>query len=227
MNKAKVLFIDDDIVLGNIVTTALTEAGYTVHQQNSLTGVKAVVSEFGPDVIVMDVEIGTEDGIEVIPALYAIAPGIPVLVISSHIESSEVVRALRNGATNYLKKPLEMEELTAYIEHYAKAKSHSPVPRIKMASLELDLQDHTLYQGERKLKKLSRLEFALLLLLNERMGKTVGHNEINRLWEGATVEAHSLYNLIAKLRKTLAADTRIGLASMGGDGYMLKIEDAS
>lgn len=51
MSKAKVLFIDDDVMLGNIVTMALTEEGYAVHQQNSLTGIKAVVNEFRPAIM--------------------------------------------------------------------------------------------------------------------------------------------------------------------------------
>ena len=78
MSKAKVLFIDDDVMLGNIVTMALTEEGYVVHQQNSLTGIKAVVGEFRPSIIVMDVEVGAEDGIDVMPELYAVSPEIPI-----------------------------------------------------------------------------------------------------------------------------------------------------
>lgn len=108
MSKAKVLFIDDDVMLGNIVTMALTEEGYAVHQQNSLTGIKAVVNEFRPAIIVMDVEIGVEDGIDVMPELYAVSPEIPIIVISSHTESNELIRALRNGAIAYLKKPFEI-----------------------------------------------------------------------------------------------------------------------
>lgn len=118
MSKAKVLFIDDDVMLGNIVTMALTEEGYVVHQQNSLTGIKAVVGEFRPSIIVMDVEVGAEDGIDVMPELYAVSPEIPIIVISSHSESNEVVRALQNGAVAYLKKPFETEELTIYKTSY-------------------------------------------------------------------------------------------------------------
>lgn len=223
MNKARVLFIDDDVMLGNIVTMALTNEGYVVHQQNSLTGIKAVVSEFRPGIIVMDVEIGAEDGIDAMPELYAVSPEIPIVIISSHTASNEVVRALQNGAVAYLKKPFEPEELIAYIERYAHT-AQKLLPKIKIASLELDVQTHILYQESRKLKKLSKLEFALLLLLNEHQGEIVSHGEISKLWGGAIIEDHSLYNLIAKLRKTLSVDVHIKIDTVGGDGYILQIE---
>lgn len=223
MNKAKVLFIDDDVMLGNIVTTALTDEGYVVHQQNSLTGIKAVASEFRPAIIVMDVEIGAEDGIDAMAELYAVSPEIPIVIISSHTASNEVVRALQNGAVAYLKKPFEPEELIAYIERYAHT-AQKLLPKIKIASLELDVQTHILYQESRKLKKLSKLEFALLLLLNEHQGEIVSHGEISKLWGGAIIEDHSLYNLIAKLRKTLSVDVHIKIDTVGGDGYILQIE---
>lgn len=223
MNKARVLFIDDDVMLGNIVTMALTNEGYVVHQQNSLTGIKAVVSEFRPAIIVMDVEIGAEDGIDAMPELYAVSPEIPIVIISSHTASNEVVRALQNGAVAYLKKPFEPEELIAYIERYAHT-AQKLLPKIKIASLELDVQTHILYQESRKLKKLSKLEFALLLLLNEHQGEIVSHGEISKLWGGAIIEDHSLYNLIAKLRKTLSVDVHIKIDTVGGDGYILQIE---
>ena len=113
--------------------------------------------------------------------------------------------------------------MIAYIERYAITAGNS-VPKIKIASLELDIQNHILYQGTQGLKKLSKLEFALLLLLNEHPGEIVSHDEISKLWEEATVDNHSLYNLIAKLRKTLSVDARIEIATAsGGDGYMLRI----
>lgn len=223
MSKAKVLFIDDDVLLGNIVTMALTAEGYVVHQQNSLTGIKAVVCEFRPSIIIMDVEIGAEDGIDAIPGLYAVSPEIPIIIISSHTESHEVVRALRNGAKVYLKKPFEIEELIAYIERYANI-AHILIPKIKIASLELDVQNHILYQGIQKMKKLSKLEFALLLLLSEHQGEIVSRHEISKLWEETVVDNHSLYNLVRKLRNALSVDPHIEIVAAGGNGYILKIE---
>ena len=119
---------------------------------------------------------------------------------------------------------VDIEELTAYIKRHTNV-THNFISRIKIASLELDTQSHILYQDIQKLKKLSKLEFALLILLYDHQGEIVSHDEISKLWGGAVMENHSLYNLIAKLRKVLSVDTRIEIVTVGKDGYALKIED--
>lgn len=105
MSKIKVLFVDDDLALGSIVTLALEDAGYEVHYQTSLAGIRTVTAEMQPDIVVLDVEIGAKNGIDAIPELKQIAPEVPVLVVSSHVESDNVVKALEVGALTYLKNP--------------------------------------------------------------------------------------------------------------------------
>lgn len=220
MSKGKVLFIDDDIALGNIVTAVLTDEGYEVHQQNSLRGIKGIISEFKPGILILDIEIGTEDGIDKMPELHLMAPDLPVIVISSHKEEKEVVRALRNKAVAYLRKPFGVEELMAYLERYINPAAPSP---LTIASLELDAVTRILSQDGREVKKLSKLEFALLSLLYEHCNAAVSREEIYGLWENAAeVENHSLYNLISKLKNVLSVDANIEI-SKSGDGYVLRI----
>ena len=90
----KVLLIDDDTLLGNILTTALTSEGYEVHYQSSLTGLRAVVREFQPNIAVLDIEVGMGDGIASMPDLKRVADTLPVIIISSHTDNEEVRRAL-------------------------------------------------------------------------------------------------------------------------------------
>lgn len=220
MSKGKVLFIDDDIALGNIVTAVLTDEGYEVHQQNSLRGIKGIISEFKPSILILDIEIGTEDGIDKMPELHLMAPDLPVIVISSHKEEKEVVRALRNKAVAYLRKPFGVEELMAYLERYINPAAPSP---LTIASLELDAVTRILSQDGKEVKKLSKLEFALLSLLYEHCNAAVSREEIYGLWENAAeVENHSLYNLISKLKNVLSVDANIEI-SKSGDGYVLRI----
>lgn len=220
MSKGKVLFIDDDIALGNIVTAVLTDEGYEVHQQNSLRGIKGIISEFKPGILILDIEIGTEDGIDKMPELHLMAPDLPVIVISSHKEEKEVVRALRNKAVAYLRKPFGVDELMAYIERYINPAAPSP---LTIASLELDAVTRILSQDGKEVKKLSKLEFALLSLLYEHCNAAVSREEIYGLWENAAeVENHSLYNLISKLKNVLSVDANIEI-SKSGDGYVLRI----
>ena len=76
------------------VASILQEKGYEVFYQTTLNGAKACIAEAHPDIIVLDVEIGNQNGIEVAPEITVIAPNVPVLFISSHTESHWVVQAL-------------------------------------------------------------------------------------------------------------------------------------
>ena len=70
--KVKILFIDDDITFGRICTIILQEKGYEVFYQTTLNGAKACIAEAHPDIIVLDVEIGNQNGIEVAPEITVI-----------------------------------------------------------------------------------------------------------------------------------------------------------
>ena len=79
MGKIKVLFIDDDIALGNVVTVALDSLGYETYYQTSLVAIRSVIKELCPDILILDVEIGQKNGIEATPELRLILPDIPIV----------------------------------------------------------------------------------------------------------------------------------------------------
>lgn len=110
MEKTKVLFVDDDIALGQVVILALRASGYAAEYCTTLVGIQGVVQEMQPDIMVLDVEIGEKNGIDAVAELKLTAPDTPVLFVSSHIAGSEVARALDAGGIAYLRKPFEMEE---------------------------------------------------------------------------------------------------------------------
>lgn len=174
MDTIKVLLVDDDVMLSSIITTALKDEGYEVHYQSSLTGITTILNEFKPDIMILDVEIGTGDSIDNASELKMAAPGTPILYISSHTESHEVARALKSGAVAYLKKPFSVEELIAYVDRHAHPVSNAI---IKIGSLELDIQTRTIYQASKELKRLSKLEFSLLKLLYSHKGEIVSYEK--------------------------------------------------
>lgn len=94
MEKTKVLFVDDDIALGQVVILALRALGYAAEYCTTLVGIQGVVQEMQPDIMVLDVEIGEKNGIDAVAELKLTAPDTPILFVSSHIAGSEVARAL-------------------------------------------------------------------------------------------------------------------------------------
>ena len=82
MKKIKVLFIDDDIALGNVVTVALDSLGYETYYQTSLVAIRSVIKELCPDILILDVEIGQKNGIEATPELRLILPTHPFRIVA-------------------------------------------------------------------------------------------------------------------------------------------------
>lgn len=107
--KVKILFIDDDITFGRICTIILQEKGYEVFYQTTLNGAKACIAEAHPDIIVLDVEIGNQNGIEVAPEIKVIAPNVPVLFISSHTEAIGLYRLWKQVRWLILKSPFMLK----------------------------------------------------------------------------------------------------------------------
>lgn len=220
MGKTKVLFIDDDIALGKIVTVALDSLGYETYYQTSLVAVRSVIKELSPDILILDVEIGQKNGIEAAPELRLILPDIPILFVSSHTESSFVTRALDAGGIAYLKKPFEIEELVAYIKRHVNASSHSS--DIQIGQLMFHTKDHILMKGERIVKRLSLSESKLLALLARNLGEPVSRQEMEQeIWEDGYANELSLNNFIAKLRKYLSEDDNLELTTIPKTGYKL------
>lgn len=219
MNKIKVLFVDDDVALGSIISLALEAAGYETHYQTSLAGIKEVVKDWQPDIMVLDVEIGNKNGIDAVPELKLIAPNTPVLFVSSHVEVASVARALDAGAVTYLKKPFEIAELLAYINRFAD--SFHP-KKIEIGMFYLCAEENLLMKGNEAVKKLSTFECKLLKLFVLNLGTVVTREQIEQeLWEGTPGSEQSLNNYIVKLRKYISEDKQLELMTIPKVGYKL------
>lgn len=219
-NKIKVLFIDDDMLLGATIHDALEEKGYEVEYLPSLMVAEEIVHKWGPDCIIIDIDINGKDGINAIPALHLGIHDVPVIVVSSHTECEERIRALENGAVSFVRKPLEIEEIAAYINRFCQQKMQNV---IELSSLKLNLDTYMLYKGTEEIKTLSKQEYVLLNILYKGLNKRVSQESIKReLWKDANVDDHALYNLIIRLRKILNVDSTLSISNVKG-GYILHV----
>ena len=103
MESLKVLLVDDDIDFGKLIHMGLTSLGYEVHYQTSLSGIEECITQFSPAIIVLDVEIGKENGIEKAREIVQRFPAIPILFVSSHTDVDYITGGLAIGGVNYLK----------------------------------------------------------------------------------------------------------------------------
>ena len=87
MDKIKVLIVDDDAILGATLTLGLDALGMQPIYQTSLTGLQSAIQSASPNIILLDVEIGDDNGIDQMQQLKLYAPNIPVIFMSSNINA--------------------------------------------------------------------------------------------------------------------------------------------
>ncbi len=228
MKKIKILFVDDDIILGNVATLALNEAGYDVHFQTSLSGIVEVLNEWNPQIIILDVEIGEKNGLDIAPELKRLAPEIPILFVSSHTSADFVVKSMEIGAVGYLKKPFDVKELIAYVSRFIPANSYHLKEYLNIGSFQLNLKESLLTsKGEAEIK-LTTFEYKLLLLLAKNINKVVTREHIEETLWGRDIigsSEYSINNYVVRLRRLLSTDNNIYIESIPKVGYKLKIEE--
>jgi len=113
--KAKILIVDDEADLRNLLTSVL-EDHYDVAQASNGAALQKAFSQPPPDVVLLDVKLPDADGLELLPQVKKRWPETEVIVLTGHGTISMAVEAGRGGAYNFLAKPFENEKLLADVK---------------------------------------------------------------------------------------------------------------
>src|SRR5262245_50523508 len=113
--SASLLVVDDDAVVREALVDALVDAGYDVRAANDGARAIALLAERAPDVVLSDVRMPGMDGLALLALLRERAPEIPVLLMTAFDDMPTVVAAMREGATDFLVKPLDLHELRSRV----------------------------------------------------------------------------------------------------------------
>lgn len=222
MEQTKVLLVDDDTDLGNLISMVLTADGYTVHYQNSLAGIEGIIQEFKPSIVVLDVEVGKDDGIEKATEIIQNHPSVPILFISSHTDMDSVRRGIGSGGVHYFRKPFDMQELKIYIDRFTYPEREKAT-FAEIGDYSLNLNTRELFYKHNLVKQLSPLEYNMLLLLLQNKNEMVSYETLSeKIWNKTYPETEaSINNLISKLRKLLKNDHEVSLQTIKNRGYKL------
>lgn len=228
MNKGLILVIEDDKAIQNLIGTTLEICDYDYQiASNAKEGILKATSH-NPDVIILDLGLPDLDGIEVIKKIRSFSI-VPIIVVSARNENDDKIMALDAGADDYLTKPFNTEELLARIRVAIRHKAYSAELSNKEtvfinANLKIDYDTGCVYVDENEIH-LTAIEYKLLCLLSENVGKVLTHNHIKKeIWldDNGCDSQLSLRVFLTNLRKKLNASeyikTHIGI------GYrMLKL----
>jgi two-component system KDP operon response regulator KdpE len=223
MKRVRVLVVDDEPQILRALETNLRAAGYDVLTAETAEQALSATALQRPDAVILDLVLPDGRGTDVCRELRGWS-SIPVLVLSVVGDEAEKVAALDAGADDYVTKPFAIEELLARLRAALRRSVPSGEPRIRVGSLELDLEQRSVSLDGRPVP-LTPNEFRLLSLLARNEGKLLTHRAILReVWGPAYGdESHYLHVYVSQLRRKIEADpTRPKcLLTVPGAGYRL------
>jgi two-component system, OmpR family, response regulator len=170
----RILVVEDDKDVAGFVVRGLKEAGHVVeHAANGRDGLFLAASEAFDAVILDRMLPGGVDGLRLLETLRAQQNTVPVLFLSALADVDERVRGLKAGGDDYLTKPFSFSELLARVEALSRrGKSDSPVTKLTVGDLELDLLSRMVRRAGQKIDLQPR-EFRLLEYLMRHAGQVV------------------------------------------------------
>jgi DNA-binding response OmpR family regulator len=224
----KLLIIEDEIDLARLIQRGLRKKGYLADVcHDGLEGLEtALINSY--DALILDLNLPTMDGLDVLKALRKEGRDTRVLILSARSEIEDRVLGLELGASDYLPKPFDFRELEARIDALLRRKFVQLGQRIKLKGIYIDVRMRKIYDTEHNPVEISPREYSLLEYLALHAGRVVSAEElIEHVWSSdvdsftASVKTH-ISSLRKKLLPVCGCDP---IETVRGSGYLIKTED--
>lgn len=181
-NKYKILVVEDESNIRNLLTTMLEAAGYQVIPAATCENAGSMFSSYLPDLVMLDLGLPDMDGMSLLRTVRAESAA-PVIVLSARSDERDKVEALDSGANDYVTKPFGSAELLARVRSALRNNRHSsqegrlPGGKFSMDGLIIDYDARQIFiHGEEV--KLTQTEYNIVALLSEHCGKVMTYSAI-------------------------------------------------
>lgn len=221
----KILIVEDDVNINNLLKEALSGNGYTCGQAFSGTEAALWLEKESWALVLLDLMLPGMTGEEVLGMIRR-QGNVPVIVLTAKDALSEKLELLTNGADDYITKPFEIEEVVARVQIQLRHAGREQAPdRISCGEISLEKGTHQIWIGGKELEHLTRQEFAILELLLEHPGQVFSKEAIftyawqeEYMGETKTLDVH-----ISNIRKKLKNLTeKEYIQTVWGIGYRLQ-----
>jgi two-component system OmpR family response regulator len=225
-SPVRVLVVDDEPMLGELLTTALRYEGWQV--ESALTGRAALraAQSLDPDVVVLDVMLPDMSGFDVLRRLRDARPRVPVLFLTARDAVEDRIAGLTAGGDDYVTKPFSLEEVVARLRallRRAGAATADTDARLVVGDLVLDEDSHEVFRGGEEIH-LTATEFELLRYFMRNPRRVLSKAQIlDRVWHydfGGQANIVELY--VSYLRRKIDAGRAPMIHTLRGAGYVLK-----
>jgi two-component system, OmpR family, response regulator len=222
----RILVVDDEDSITQLVTTVLRYEGFDVKSAADGRAAVRAARQFDPDLVVLDVMLPDVDGFEVYRRLSAVSPRLPVLFLTARDATEDRVHGLTLGADDYMAKPFSLEELVARVRAVLRRTREGADAGhvLAYADLEMDGERREVRRGDRFVD-LTPTEFNLLRYLLTNAGRVLSRAQIlDHVWrydfqgESGVVETYISY----LRRKIDGPDEEPLIQTVRGVGYSLR-----
>ena len=222
----RVLLVDDEPALTNLVKMALHYEGWVVDVAHNGQEAVTKFNETGPDVLVLDIMLPDVDGLDILQRIRESDAYTPTLFLTARDSVMDRVTGLTAGADDYMTKPFSLEELVVRLRGLVRRSSHLTGPAhevLKVGDLTLDGASREVTRGRRSVP-LSTTEFELLRFLMRNPRRALSRTEIlDRVWNYDFAGRTSIVDLyISYLRKKIDVGNGPMIHTVRGVGYMLR-----
>lgn len=222
----KVLVVDDEAVLAEMVSMALRYEGWEITTAVDGTSALAAARTIRPDAVVLDVMLPDMSGLEVLSRLHAQTPELPVLLLTAKDAVEDRIAGLAAGGDDYVTKPFSLEEVVLRLRGLLRRTGITASvdsSRIVVGDLVLDEDSHEVTRAGDSIT-LTSTEFELLRFLMHNPRRVLSKTQIlDRVWSydfGGRSNIVELY--ISYLRKKIDSGREPMIHTLRGSGYVLK-----
>ncbi len=224
-NPVRVLVVDDEPVLAELVSMALRYEGWDIATAGDGATAIALARENPPDVVVLDVMLPDMSGLDVLAKLREQIPGLPLLLLTAKDSVEDRIAGLTAGGDDYVTKPFSLEEVVLRLRALLRRTgvSESGGAKIVVGDLVLDEDSHEVTRGGDPIT-LTATEFELLRFMMRNSKRVLSKAQIlDRVWSydfGGRSNIVELY--VSYLRKKIDGGREPMIHTLRGAGYVLK-----
>jgi two-component system KDP operon response regulator KdpE len=210
VNSQRILLVEDEPPIRKFLRTELSNAQYQLDEAATADQALQHASQFPPDLVILDLGLPDMDGQEVIRRLREWLM-VPIIILSARDQDQEKIRALDNGADDYLTKPFSTGELLARVRvalRNSQRSGHDEAKSIfEIGELKVDLATRRVFVATEEIH-LTPIEYKLVVTLVQNAGRVLTHRQLlEKVWGPHQVrETHYLRVFMASLRRKLEAD---------------------
>lgn len=203
---SKILVVDDDAALAEMIGIVLRAEGYEV--VDCYDGDKAVAAfdEYDPQLILLDVMLPGRNGFEICEEIRETS-NVPIIMLTARSDTADVVTGLEAGADDYVPKPFKPKELVARVRARLRAQNEVAEEVLQLGDLKIDVSGHEVTRDDQEIN-LTPLEFDLLVALARAPWRVFSREELlEQVWGYRHAADTRLVNVhIQRLRSKIERD---------------------